>query len=51
VPEKTVGEARTSKTFTVKLQPMSGGPRLGEIKQVYVTIVGDVADERVARAE
>ena len=51
VAEKNNGEARQSKTFTVKLQPVSGGPKLGEIKQVYVTIVGDVADQRVASAE
>lgn len=51
VPEKASGAARQSKTFTVKLQPANGGPRIGAIKQVYVTIVGDVADERVANAE
>jgi serine/threonine protein kinase len=51
IPEKEAGEARQSKTFTVKLQPVSGGARLGQIKQVYVTIVGDVADERVANAQ
>jgi hypothetical protein len=51
VPEKASGAARQSKTFTVKLQPTQGGPRIGAIKQVYVTIVGDVADERVASAE
>jgi hypothetical protein len=51
VQDKEVGAARTSKTFTVKLQPTAGGPKLGEIKQVYVTIVGDIADERVAQTE
>jgi hypothetical protein len=35
----------------VKLQQASGGPSIGEIKQVYVTIVGDVADERMAAAD
>lgn len=49
VPEKDSSEARTSKTFTVKLQPTNGGPKLGEIKQVYVTIVGDIAVQRIAQ--
>ncbi|HVF16399.1 MAG TPA: protein kinase [Steroidobacteraceae bacterium] len=52
IPDKDAGEARQSKTFTVKLQPISGGAKLGQIKQVYVTIVGDVADDaRVANAQ
>lgn len=51
VPEKDSGAARQSKTFTVKLQAANGGPKIGAIKQVYVTIVGDVADERVASTE
>jgi hypothetical protein len=50
VPDKDTSEARTSKTFTVRLQPTSGGPKLGEIKQVYVTIVGDIAVQRVAQS-
>jgi serine/threonine protein kinase len=44
MPEKDTAGARHSKTFTVKLQQSNGGPALGEIKQVHVTIVGDVAD-------
>jgi len=48
-PDKDTSAARTSKTFTVKLQPTNGGPKLGEIKQVYVTIVGDVAMQRIAQ--
>jgi serine/threonine protein kinase len=51
ISAKQASDARQSKTFTVKLQPISGGAKLGEIKQVYVTIVGDVADERVADAQ
>jgi serine/threonine protein kinase len=51
VAEKGAEDARTSKTFIVKLQATNGGPKLGEIKQVYVTIVGDVGDERIARSE
>ncbi len=44
-PDKSAESGRHSKTFTVKLQQAAGGPALGEIKQVYVTIVGDVGDE------
>jgi serine/threonine protein kinase len=51
IPDKEAGEARQSKTFTVKLHSVNGGAKLGQIKQVYVTIVGDVADERVANAQ
>jgi hypothetical protein len=47
-PENDAENARHSKTFTVKLQQATGGPRLGEIKQVYVTIVGDVPIDRLA---
>jgi serine/threonine protein kinase len=46
LPDTDAASMRHSKTFTVKLQQAAGGPALGEIKQVYVTIVGDVADER-----
>lgn len=35
---------RQPKTFTVKLQQTAGGPELGEIKQVYVTILGDLSE-------
>lgn len=41
MPERDDG-MRRSKTFTVKLQQTTGGLALGEIKQVYVTIVGDL---------
>jgi serine/threonine protein kinase len=41
-PDKDSDGVRLSKTFTVKLQQAAGEPALGEIKQVYVTIVGDV---------
>jgi hypothetical protein len=51
VPEKELGDARTSRTFTVRLQSTSGGPKLGEIKQVHVTIVGDVGVEHLARSD
>lgn len=51
VADKNAGDARTSKTFTVKLQSMSGGPKVGDLNKVYVTIVGDIADERVADAD
>lgn len=44
-PDKDANGMRHSKTFTIKLQQAAGGPALGEIKQVYVTIVGDVADD------
>lgn len=43
IPQGNSEQARLSKTFTVKLQQTSGGPALGEIKQVHVTIVGNVA--------
>lgn len=51
-PDTDAESSRHSKTFTVKLQPAAGGLSLGEIKQVYVTIVGDVAiaDESLAAA-
>jgi hypothetical protein len=41
-PDTDAASARLSKTFTVKLQQTAGGPSLGEIRQVYVTIVGDL---------
>ncbi len=44
-PDDNAATARRSKTFTVKLQQAAGGPVLGEIKQVYVTIEGDVMYE------
>jgi serine/threonine protein kinase len=48
-PDKDAVSGRRSKTFTVKLQQATGGPSLGEIKQVYVTIVGDVTGEPVEK--
>lgn len=42
IPDQDPQSSRHSKTFTVKLQPTSGGPELGDINKVYVTIVGDV---------
>jgi serine/threonine protein kinase len=47
-PDNDAASARHSKTFTVKLQQVAGGPTLGEIKQVYVTIVGDVMQDHSA---
>lgn len=44
IPQQDSEQARQSKTFTVKLQPVSGGLALGEIKQVHVTIVGDLGE-------
>jgi len=49
VAERDPRSARTSRSFTVKLQQAAGGPALGEIKQVHVTIVGDV-DEPPAQS-
>jgi serine/threonine protein kinase len=47
-PDKDTENARNSKTFTVKLHPAARGPAIGEIKQVYITIVGDVAVDKLA---
>jgi len=47
-PDKDAEGMRRSKTFTVKLQQTNGGPALGEIKQVHVTIAGAVTDAELA---
>ena len=44
IPQENSERSRLSKTFTVKLQQVNGGPALGEIKQVHVTIVGYAGD-------